>query len=107
MLAIHRPDTFVTRPVYVAALRAPAKPAGGRPARPAAVRDARSRERVEVPADRWVTVAGTAFVLGVAVDAGDSHLLVDFGNETLVWVEERDAIRPAAISKRPSTRTAS
>lgn len=107
MLAIHKPNTFVTRPVYVATLRAPAKPSGRGPGRPAAVRDARSRERLDVPAERWVTVAGTAFVLGIAVDAEDSQLLVDFGGERLAWVEERDTIRPAAISKKPSKRVAS
>ena len=46
--------------------------------------------------ERWVTLDGTAYVLGTAVDANERRLLVEVDGGR-IWVKERDAIRPAVV----------
>lgn len=98
-----RPDAHIVRPVYCPAATPPAPAAGKRPARPAVLRDGWTGRRVGVPAAEWVTVAGIAYLLGTAIDAEGSLLLVDFPSGPCVWVEERATIRPAAVrAARPA-----
>ena len=103
-LAIHQPNRFVTRPVYVACeVQTDAR---GREPK-LFVRDRFTRDRFEVRDLKTITVAGEKFVLGTVVDAEGPQILVEFEGERMAWVDDCDTIRPAAVQKRPQARKAS